>query len=218
MNKPVTIRVMLVDDHMIIRRGLAACILEYDDLELVAEASDGLEALQACERVQPDVILMDLLMPRMDGATATQAIRERYPDVKVLMLTSSKESEPIQNALKAGAIGYLLKDVSAQELVSSIRVVYQGHSALAPEAASALLKATLQRDVRPLGHDLSERELKVLHLLVKGMDNNQIASSLVVSLSTVRFHVSRILTKLQATNRTEAVAIALKHHLVAHSP
>ncbi len=214
MSDRLPIRVMLVDDHAVVRSGLSAFLLAYEDLELIAEASDGAEAVRLCERSQPDVILMDLIMPRMDGATATRAIRERYPDVQVLILTSFKEDNLVQDALRAGAIGYLLKNVTATELADAIRSAHRGRPTLAPEAAQVLIHAaTAHRELVP-GHDLTERERDVLNLMVKGMDNNEIADSLIVSRSTVKFHVSNILSKLHATSRTEAVAIALQNGLV----
>jgi two-component system, NarL family, response regulator LiaR len=206
---------MLVDDHAVVRSGLAAFLYAYDDFELVGEASDGEEALRLCSRVHPDVILMDLIMPRMDGATATRAIRERYPDVQILVLTSFKEDNLVHDALKAGAIGYLLKNVTSDELAHAIRAAHRGRSTLAPEAAEVLIHAATHQDTPPVGHDLTEREREVLDLMVKGLDNNKIAETLVVSRSTVKFHVSNILSKLYATSRTEAVVVALQHHLVS---
>jgi NarL family two-component system response regulator LiaR len=188
--------------------------LVYDDLELVAQAADGAEALRLCERFQPDVILMDMMMPRMDGAATTHAIRERYPQIQVLILTSFKEDHLVQEALKAGAIGYLLKNVSADVLANAIRAAHQGRPTLAPEATLALIHAANQHGLPVLGDDLTERERDVLGLLVQGMDNHVIADTLIVSRSTVKFHVSNILSKLHATSRTEAVAIALQHNLV----
>jgi NarL family two-component system response regulator LiaR len=208
------IRVMLVDDHAVVRSGLSAFLLAYDDLELVAEASDGAEAVRLCERMRPDVILMDLIMPRMDGASATRAIREHYPHIQVLILTSFNEDNLVQDALKAGAIGYLLKNVTANELANAVRAAHQGRPTLAPEAAQTLIDATRHAGHVAIGHDLTERERDVLALMVKGVDNNEIAETLIISRSTAKFHVSNILSKLQATSRTEAVAIALQHHLV----
>jgi NarL family two-component system response regulator LiaR len=208
------IRVMLVDDHAVVRSGLAAFLLAYDDLELVAEASDGAEAVRLCERFHPDVILMDMMMPRMDGAAATRAIRAHYPHIQVLVLTSFKEDNLVQDALKAGAIGYLLKNVTADELVKAIRAAYQGRPTLAPEATQALIHVTNQYGLPVLGDDLTAREREVLRLMVKGLDNHVIADTLIVSRSTVKFHVSNILSKLHATSRTEAVALALQNNLV----
>jgi len=213
----VPIRVMLVDDHAVVRSGLSAFLLAYDDLELVAEAADGSEAVRLCERMRPDVVLMDLLMPRMDGATATGQIRERYPHIQVLILTSFNENNLVQSALKAGAIGYLLKNVTADELANAVRSAHRGRATLAPEAAQALIEATRRPLIDQLGHDLTEREHAVLALMVKGLDSSQIAEQLIISRSTVKFHVSNILSKLQATSRTEAVAVALQHHLIAKS-
>jgi NarL family two-component system response regulator LiaR len=215
MNERSVIRVMLVDDHAVVRSGLATFLLAYDDLELVAEASDGDEAVRLCEHARPDVILMDLIMPRMDGATATRLIRERHPNIQVLALTSFKEDNLVQDALRAGAIGYLLKNVTAAELVHAIRAAYQGRPTLAPEAAQALIHVATQSDAPPLGYDLTERERDVLAMMVKGLDNNKIAETLIVSRSTVKFHVSNILSKLHAASRTEAVAVALQHNLIS---
>jgi NarL family two-component system response regulator LiaR len=215
MNHAHPIRVILVDDHAIVRSGLTAFLMVYEDLELVGEANDGMEALRLCERLRPDVILMDLVMPRMDGATATRAIRERYPDIQVLILTSFKEENLVQEALKAGAIGYLLKNVTSDELVHAIRSAHRGRPTFAPEAAQALIHAATHNGMPALGDDLTERERDVLNLMARGLDNSEIANILIVSRSTVKFHVSNILSKLHASSRTEAVAVALQHHLVA---
>jgi NarL family two-component system response regulator LiaR len=206
------IRVMVVDEHDMVRRGLAAFLKVKADLELVAEARDGLEALQVCEQVQPDVILMDLVMPRMNGVDATRAIRERWPEVQVIALTSFGERELVQEALQAGAISYLLKNVSADDLADAIRAAYAGRPTLAPEAAQALIEAASQEP--PPGHNLTAREREVLALLVEGLTNPEIAKRLTVSRSTARAHVSNILCKLGVSNRAEAIALALRHKLV----
>ena len=208
------IRVMVVDDHAVVRGGLAAFLLAYDDLMLVGEASNGAEAVRLSGVYHPDVILMDLVMPEMDGATATRLIREQHPGIRVVALTSFKEDDLVQNVLKAGAIGYLLKNVAADELAAAIRAAYAGRPTLAPEAAQVLIHSATQPRFQPLGHDLTERELDVLALMVTGMNNSEIADKLVVSRSTIKYHVSNILSKLQATSRTEAVAYALQQNLV----
>jgi NarL family two-component system response regulator LiaR len=184
----------------------------FDDLKLVGEASNGEEALHLCETVQPDVILMDLVMPVMNGVTATQHIHATYPDVRIVVLTTFKEEELVQGALQAGAMSYLLKNVSIDELAAAIRNAYAGRATLAPEATQVLISAA----TRPpqAGHDLTEREREVLTLIVKGSSNREIADQLVISHSTVKNHVSSILSKLSAANRAEAVALALQNNLV----
>lgn len=206
------IRVLVVDDHKVVRGGLKAFLLSFDDLELVGEAKNGEEALRLCAHVRPDVILMDLVMPEMDGPTATRAIRDAYPDTQVIALTSFPEEELVEQALQAGAISYLLKTVEPDELADAIRAADRGQTTLAPEAAQALIQAHT-RPPQP-GHDLTERERDVLSLLVKGLTNQEIAQRLSVSANTAKFHVSNVLTKLGAASRTEAVALALEHRLV----
>jgi NarL family two-component system response regulator LiaR len=207
------IRVMLVDDHAVVRSGLGAFMLAYDDLELVGEASSGERAITLCRQTQPDVVVIDLMMPGMDGATATRHIREKHPETQVIALTSFKEKELVEGALQAGAIGYLLKDVTADELANAIRSAAAGKPTLAPEAQLVLIAGTRSPADNP-GFDLTEREREVLGLMTQGLNNNQIADRLVVSLSTAKFHVSSILSKLGVASRTEAVALALQNRLV----
>ena len=208
------IRVMIVDDHKVVRSGLSAFLMAYDDLELVAEADSGEKAIAVCFKNMPDVVLMDLVMPKINGAEATEAILKNCPQVKVIALTSFKEQDLVEGALKAGAIGYLLKDVDADDLATAIRQAYAGKPTLAPEAAQILIQAS--RQVYHPGIDLTSREREVLALLVEGRTNPEIAEILVVSKSTVKFHVSSILTKLQVSSRTEAVAKALQENLLSH--
>ncbi len=207
-----SIRVVIVDDHEMVRSGLATFLRVTDDLELVGEAESGEEAVAVCVRVQPDVVLMDMVMPGMDGVATTRAVRERCPSARVIALTSFPEENLVQEALEAGATGYLLKNVGAVELATAIRAAHAGKPTLAPEATQALI----QRATRPRtpGHDLSAREREVLALMTQGLSNRAIAQRLVISPSTVDFHVSNILGKLGVASRTEAVALAVKHHLV----
>ena len=215
------IRVMIVDDHAMVRRGLATILKVFDDssegagrpLQLAGEAENGVAAIQLCGEILPDVVLMDMVMPEMDGATATRAICEKYPQVQVIALTSFKEGDLVKNALEAGAIGYLLKDVSADELVRAIRAAYVGRATLSPEAAQALVETA---NLPPVpGLDLTEREREVLALMVEGLNNTQIAGRLTVSPSTIKSHVSSVLSKLGVASRTEAVTLALRNHIVS---
>lgn len=211
MSEETPIRVIIVDDHAVVRGGLRLFLKAFDDMELVGEADDGKEALRLCAEVRPDVVLMDLVMPEMNGVEATQVIQERYPQVQVIALTSFPEEDLVLAALEAGAISYLLKNISSRELASAIRAAHAGRSTLAPEAAEALVHRAREPK---LGHDLTNRECEVLALMVEGLSNLTIAERLVVSESTAKFHVSNILSKLEAGSRTEAVALALQHHIV----
>jgi NarL family two-component system response regulator LiaR len=203
---------MLVDDHSMVRRGLIAILKSESDLEVIAEARDGREALAKCETRPPDVILMDLIMPDLGGVAATRMILERWPDIRILVLTSFQEKNLVQEALQAGATGYLLKNVSGEELADAIRSTFAGKPTLAKEAVNSLIqKDTLYPS---LGKDLTRRELEVLSLLVKGLSNPEIAGKLSVSRSTVKSHVSSILSKLGVSNRAEAIALAIENKIV----
>jgi NarL family two-component system response regulator LiaR len=206
------IRVMLVDDHTMVRRGLVTFLKVFDDLQLAGEAESGEAAIQLCAEILPDVILMDLVLPAMDGATATRAIRQQFPQVQVIALTSFKEMELIKNALAAGAIGYLLKDVSADELARAIRAAHFGRATLCPEAIQTLVEIENQQPAPAI--DLTKREREVLTLMIEGLNNTQIAGRLTVSPSTVKSHVSNILSKLGASSRTEAVTLVLRNRII----
>jgi len=206
------IRVLVVDDQALVRGGLSFFLAAFEDLELVGEAASGEQAVQLCDQLQPDVILMDLMMPGMNGSTATRIICERWLNVRVIVLTNFQDIKLVQEALQAGATGYLLKNVSADQLADAIRSAYEGMPTLAPEATQALIQATT-RPPEP-DFDLTPREQEVLALMVQGLSNPEIADRLVISLSTVKFHVSRILCKLGVTSRAEAAALAWKHRLV----
>jgi two-component system, NarL family, response regulator LiaR len=192
MNTSQTIRVMLVDDHNVVRSGLATFLKAYDDLELVGEARNGLEAVNLCHQKKPDVILMDLMMPEMDGIAATRAILADYPDTNIIAMTSFEDEELVQGVLAAGAVS--------------------GRSTLSPEAARVLVQAT--RPTKQPLFDLTEREREVLNLVVQGHSNQQIAETLVISLATVKAHISSILSKLQVSSRAEAITFAIKNKLV----
>lgn len=205
-------KVLLVDDHMVVRSGLSTVLSVNDDLKLVGEAEDGEEAIRLCESLQPDVVLMDLVMPHMDGVIATRTIKQRWPQIQVIALTSFKEKEYVEGALKAGASGYLLKNVSAQDLLNAVRRAVAGQPSLSPEAAQVLIQNV--GTPPSLTPEMTDREKEVLALMVKGLNNNEIADRIFVSQSTVKFHVSNILAKFGATSRTEAVAMAVKFNLV----
>jgi NarL family two-component system response regulator LiaR len=204
---------MLVDDHTMVRHGLATFLKIHDDLELVGEADNGETAVKLCGEINPDVILMDIILPKMDGVEATQAIRGKYPQVQVIALTSFKDEELINKALKAGAIGYLIKNVSAEELAQAIRSACKGRATLSPEITQIMVESANQPP-KP-GFDLTQRECEILVLLVEGLNNTQIAGRLTISPSTVKTHVSNILSKLGVSSRTEAAALALRIGLVS---
>jgi NarL family two-component system response regulator LiaR len=209
------IRVLIVDDHSMVRTGLSTFIRIKPGLELAGEARDGQQAVELCEQLHPDVILMDLVMPRMDGVTAIQTIRERWPRVQIIALTTFKDKDLVQDAVRAGAIGYLLKDVSMDELAAAIRAAHAGQPTLAPEAAQVLIQAARTPEEGPQpGHDLTPREREVLALMVEGLNNPQIGERLFIGVTTVRSHVSSIFAKLSVSNRAEAIALAVRSGLV----
>ncbi len=213
MNDGKKIKVMVVDDHQVVRQGFSMFLKAFADLQPVGEAADGQEAVRLCDELEPDVILMDMIMPEMRGTEAIRQILKKHPTVRIIALTSfNDDNKLIQEALQAGAISYLFKDISIDELADAIRKAYQGKSVLAPEATQMLIKLTTQ----PAAQDfsLTQRELEVLEFLSQGLNNKQIAERLTLSRSTIKFHVSSILSKLSAGTRTEAVSIAHQHGLV----
>jgi two-component system, NarL family, response regulator LiaR len=207
------IKVMIVDDHPIVRDGLKNMLLAFDDLELVGEAENGRVALARCKENTPGVILMDILMPEMDGILATRAILAEYPQVKVIMLTSYPSDDLVQESLAAGAIGYLLKNASIHTLANAIRSANSGQVTLAPEATKALIR--ISSGPPKLGSDLTRRELEVLALIVEGLSNDEIAERLVITTATAKHHVGLCIQKLGAANRAQAAALAVKNGLVS---
>jgi len=205
------IRVMIVDDHAVVRSGLAAFFTVFPDLELIGEAENGDEAVVRCGLLMPDVILMDLIMPGSDGVSATRQIKEKYSSVKVIALTSYQENDLVQGALQAGAIGYLMKNVTARDLAAAIRSAYAGKMTLSPEAAQILVQSRTKVQEY---EELTDREREVLKLMVDGLNNTQIAEHLVISLSTVKYHISNILGKLGVENRVSAVTLAIQKKLI----
>lgn len=208
----MTIKILLVDDHAVVRSGLSKFLMVNKDLKLIGEASDGAEAVQMVSLHKPDVVLMDLMMPGMDGITATREIHSKYPNVKVLALTSFAEQNMVQGALQAGAIGYLQKNVTAKELGTAIRAAHEGKMTLSPEATQVLANSVAQPQIT--GEILTERERDVLKCMVDGQNNNEIAETLIISLGTVKFHISNIFQKLGVDSRVEAVKMAIEQKLI----
>lgn len=211
----MTIRILIADDHSVVRQGLRMFLGLDPELEVVGEAADGAEALRLARELRPDVVLMDLLMPVMDGIEATAAIRHELPDTEVLALTSVLEDASVVGAVRAGAIGYLLKDTQADALCQAIKSAAAGQVQLTPKAAARLMQAVSAPE-SPV--DLTERETEVLRLLAQGQSNKQIAHSLHISEKTVKTHVSNILSKLGVQSRTQATLCAIRIGLVSASP
>ncbi len=212
MNEKKVIRVMLVDDHAVVRGGLSKFLQVYPDLDLVGEAENGAEGVQLAQRLQPDVVLMDLKMPVMDGVAATRALREKCPQTRVIVLTSFAEDGMVQGALQAGAMGYLLKNLTASELANAIRAAYAGRMTLSSEATEVLVHSATQPLVK--ADELTEREREVLGLMVEGLSNQEIADRLFLSLGTVKFHIGNIYSKLGVESRVAAVTMAMQRRLV----
>lgn len=212
MNSTNTIRIALVDDHAMVRSGLRMFLMAFDDFELVGEASNGIDAVKIAAQLKPDVVLMDLIMPGMDGINATREILKKNPGTRIIALTSFTDPQLIRDALEAGVSGYLFKSASAVELASAIRSVHAGNSILSPEVTQALIHLTV--DNTPMKIDLTPREIDVLTLMASGKTNAEISELLTLSLSTVKFHVSNILSKLDVRSRSEAILFSIKNHLV----
>ena len=207
------ISVLIADDHPFVRHGLRTYLETLDDLEVVGEASDGAEAVELATRLLPEVVLMDLVMPELGGVEATRAIRAASPSTKVIVLTSFDDDEKVFPAIKAGAAGYLLKDVHPAELAEAVRRASRGEALLAPSVAARLMQEVAGEGGRPAGNDLTERELEVLRLIARGQANKVIARELGVSEKTVKTHVSNILAKLHLADRTQAALYAVREGL-----
>lgn len=212
MSEHISIRLIVVDDHQLALSGMRLFLSAFPDIELVGEATDGFAAIQLCETLQPDVVLMDMMMPAMDGVEATRQIKARFPHIKILVLTSYEEGGLVERALRAGANGYLLKNVAAHELARAIRMAHTGRSVLAPEATEALMSVLQQPN--STSSTLTEREREVLNLMARGSGNSEIGERLGISRSTVKFHINSIFTKLEVTTRAEAIALAYQRRLV----
>ena len=206
------IKTLIVDDHDMVRKGLIVLLENFADIQVVGDMNDAHMALNICREQPVDVVLMDVIMPRLDGIEATRMIRTHCDDTQVIMLTSFSEEENVQEAIKAGAIGYLMKNVSGDELANAIRRAAQGQSTLGPEATQVLIRAATRPPM--VGHDLTEREREVLALMIERLNNREIADRLIISSSTVKNHVSSILSKLGTSSRTHAVALAVEHGIV----
>jgi len=212
MDEEKTVKVIIADDHMVIRNGIRAVLSVYDDVELVGEAVNGQEAVELCEKYGPDVVLMDIMMPVMGGIEATAAVMGRWPDTKIIILSSYKDSELVEGALKAGALSYLLKNASAEEIIKAIRDAHGGESMISPEVTQVLISGVKKEKLKTFS--LTRREKEILALMVEGLSNKEIARRLVVTNYAVKFHVSNILSKLGVYSRSGAVSLALKQDLV----
>lgn len=206
-----TIRVLVVDDHEMVRAGIISLLETSSDIEVVGEASDGQEAITAYQQLQPDIVLMDIIMPILDGIQAATQIHTQYPNSKIIALTGIKENQAIRNMIEAGAMAYLLKNSPITDFIQSIKAVYAGNNVFSSEILPLLIKPP---PTSPNAFELSQRELEVLRNMIQGLNNRQIALELNVTLSTVKFHVANIIKKLTANNRVEAVAIAIEHRII----
>lgn len=219
------IKLLLVDDHAVVLRGLSFFLKTRQEFDVIGEAHNGKEALQKIEQLQPDLVLMDLVMPEMDGIETTAQIKQRYPHIKVLVLTNYSDKDYVLPALRAGAIGYLLKDSSPEQLVEAIRGAYYGNVQLHPDVSSHLMSdseehASFLNDPSYLNKEeilaeLTPREIEVLQLIAKGMSNKEIAAALTIAEKTVKTHVSNLFSKLDVADRTQAALLAIKHRIIS---
>jgi NarL family two-component system response regulator LiaR len=219
------IRVLIVDDHQVVRRGLRTFLELQDDIEVAGEAGDGQAGVEEAERLGPDVVLMDIVMPRLDGIEATRRIKERAPGTGVIALTSFAGDDQVLPALEAGASSYLLKDVSPEELVEAIRAVHRGEPRLHPDALRKVMEAAMGPRTGEAGRaaasppaDLTERELEVVVLVAQGLSNREIAESFVISEKTVKTHIGHVLAKLELKGRTQLAIYAIRHGLAGDDP
>lgn len=206
------IRVIIADDHPLVRHGIKTVFEAYDDIELVAEAENGKEAIEICEQYKPDIVIMDMIMPILDGAEATSQLIKKFPDIKVIALTSFNDKDLIKKSLKAGAISFILKNISGSKLVKTIKDVYKGKYELSPQATKILLSELREKTDDNIS--LTKREKEILTYIVEGLSNKEIAKRMFLSNSTIQFHVSNVLSKLGVSKRTEAAYLALKQKLV----
>jgi NarL family two-component system response regulator LiaR len=206
------IRVLLVDDHRHMHEIVMTILAEVDDIELVAQASNGQEALLLCAQRQPDVILMDIVMPIMNGLEATEKIRRQHSDIKILALSSFQDDETVHGMLERGAAGYILKSALARDLINTIRIIYSGHTVLSNEVAQAAFQQTKPKQRRDFG--LTQREMEILRLMAQGLNNDAVADQLVISRSTVKFHITNVIEKIGVKTRAEAIVIAARNNLV----
>lgn len=215
MSEQAPIKVIIVDDHPVVRTGIRDMLSIYDDIDLVGEAAGGQELLDQIQELVPDLILMDMIMPGMDGLETTRAVLTQYPDTKIVMLTTYPQGVVVRNVLDAGAVGFLTKQANIDVLADAIRAAYRGQVVLTPEATKALMQS--YGSSSNLGQDLTKRELEVLALLAEGLTNREIALRLKISRDTVKHHVSTCMSKLEAANRTEAATKALELQLIPRS-
>jgi DNA-binding NarL/FixJ family response regulator len=210
------IRILIADDHHVVRRGLAFFLRTQKDIEIVGEAANGIEAVDLARALKPDLVLMDLVMPEMDGIEATKRIKSEMPEIKIMMLTSFSDQDHVIPALEAGASGYQLKDIQPDDLISCIRKIINGENQLHPKATSHLLAQLSHKgkEGRNLLAELTKREVDVLKEIAKGKSNKEIASALFITEKTVKTHVSNLLSKLELADRTQAALFAVKNHLV----